>query len=43
VLTDAEGRVVQRGSGKIPIEQLETAVNALTATSGAPSTNVPAP
>ncbi len=42
VLTDAQGNVVQRGSGKIPIEQFETAVNALAGQSAAPA-SVPAP
>jgi len=41
VLTDAEGKVVQRGSGKLPIEQLQTAVNSLVGDAGASQATTP--
>jgi len=42
VLTDAEGKVVQRGSGKLPVEQLQAAVNSVAPQAGAAPSSVPA-
>ncbi len=41
VMTDAKGKVVQRGSGEVPIEQFETAVNALIGDSAAAQASTP--
>jgi len=43
VLTDAQGNVVQRGSGKLPVEQLEAAINAVSQQAAVPQSSVPAP
>jgi hypothetical protein len=43
VMVDGEGKVVQRGSGEIPIEQFDAAVQSLAnASGGAASTTAPA-